>query len=320
MQYTKPLFLSFLLPAAMAITSFTATIAHANDYYDSRYPMCKLDKGAKLQKGVYLIESGTEEQACWLNNGLMPVVNNREYRDNSKYGFVNTQGKVTIPLTFEDVTGFNEGIAIVGKKTTDDSLSYGAINTKGQLVIPYQYQSLSGSSEGLISARNQTEKFGYIDANGKTVIDFQFDSADDFINGVAVVAINNPSGLGAKTGVINKAGKLVIPMIYDNIGDFQYNVAYFSKNQKYGLIGKDGSIILKPTYDEVSYMSKDLLAVAKNGKWGFIDHTGKLAIPLMYDDVGESVEDTGWDNGVISVIKDDKIYRINKYNKVISKR
>lgn len=51
------------------------------------------------------------------------------------------------------------------------------------------------------------EKFGYVDKSGKWVIEPKYDSAWEFSNGLARVAIG--SGESAKEGYINRDGKYV---------------------------------------------------------------------------------------------------------------
>ena len=64
------------------------------------------------------------------SEGLAPV------KKNGKWGALNKQGKVVVPLKFEGVLGdFSNGLASVVRKDN----TQGFINTKGELVIPYKY-------------------------------------------------------------------------------------------------------------------------------------------------------------------------------------
>ena len=68
----------------------------------------------------------------------------------------------------------------------------------------------SDFSENLASVR-KNNKWGYIDRNGKLVIDYFYDKAKNFKEGLAPVCIDN------KWGYIDSQGNLVI--------DFQYEYA-----------------------------------------------------------------------------------------------
>ncbi|MBQ6174295.1 MAG: WG repeat-containing protein [Clostridia bacterium] len=51
-------------------------------------------------------------------------------------------------------------------------------------------QTMASFSEGLAAVQNTERKWGYIDAEGELVIDYQFDEADPFHDGQAIVIIN----------------------------------------------------------------------------------------------------------------------------------
>src|SRR5690606_25623700 len=75
--------------------------------------------------------------------------------------------------------------------------------------IPAMYSSVSNFTEGL-AAVCKGGKWGYIDLNNKTVIDFQYDYGRSFNHGRAIVQ------QGDFYGVINKEGEFMIsPQYYD---------------------------------------------------------------------------------------------------------
>ena len=63
------------------------------------------------------------------------------------------------------------------------------------------------------------EKYGYIDKNGKVVIEPQFDYAYPFSEGLAHV------NKDAKYGFIDKSGKVVIEPQFDEAGAFSEGFA-----------------------------------------------------------------------------------------------
>ena len=63
------------------------------------------------------------------------------------------------------------------------------------------------------------KKWGYIDKSGKVVIEPQFDSADDFSEGLAKVKKDG------KRGYIDKIGKVVIEPQFDEVWDFSEGLA-----------------------------------------------------------------------------------------------
>lgn len=62
-------------------------------------------------------------------------------------------------------------------------------------------------------------KYGYVNQAGKWVIPPQFDSAQEFVDGMGAVRVNQ------KWGAIDLQGKTIVPIQYDNIGVFSEGMA-----------------------------------------------------------------------------------------------
>jgi hypothetical protein len=80
----------------------------------------------------------------------------------------------------------SEGMILV----TDDDLNYGFTDINGSEVIKTQYEYAEDFSEGLALVRLNS-MFGYIDKKGNVVIDLQFENAKSFQNGFAKVKRKN---------------------------------------------------------------------------------------------------------------------------------
>lgn len=65
----------------------------------------------------------------------------------------------------------------------------GYIDTTGTVVVPLLYQQLGDFSEGLATAQKEG-KWGYISLDGSVVIDFIYEEVSDFSQGKAVVKLN----------------------------------------------------------------------------------------------------------------------------------
>ena len=63
------------------------------------------------------------------------------------------------------------------------------------------------------------KKYGFIDKNGKVVIEPQFDDTYPFSEGLAMVEKDG------KRGYIDKSGKVVIEPQFDEVGDFSEGLA-----------------------------------------------------------------------------------------------
>ena len=125
-----------------------------------------------------------------------------------KVGFIDQSGAVVIPHQYDKAYDFQGGLAAVSIGS-----QMGFINKTGDLILPLKdYQVPNcwpiGFSEGLTPSYNsKTNLCGYMDTNGKIVIEQKFSSAEPFYQGRAFVAIKE----NQKTfsGLIDKKGNFI---------------------------------------------------------------------------------------------------------------
>lgn len=123
-------------------------------------------------------------------------------------------------------------------------------------------------------------KYGFADKNGNIIIDYIYDYACNFNDGIAFVSKNG------KTYFINSSGSVAFrsaSMPYTCIEPFSCGRALICQNNKYGFINMSGRITIAAEYDNALSFSEGLSAVCKNGKYGFIDTKGNIVIDFIYD-------------------------------------
>lgn len=240
------------------------------------------------------------------------------------YGYFDASGKEIISAKYAYATVFRDGLAIV--KLYGNTPKYTFIDEKGEVVFNKTYASVSVFSEGLawVSPNNSyptaidkngkeqfsiknaervkifkdglsaysvkdsiSEKWGFVDSSGKTVIEPQFYATGNFIEGLC--AVEDEDG---NWKYIDKKGIVKFQQSFRTASDFLNGKAIFSDNfeEKFGLINSEGSVVLEPTLDSIVYDKKDFL-VKKEGKWGWIDAAGKTLIEPKFEDAfpfGES--------------------------------
>ncbi len=162
------------------------------------------------------------------------------------------------------------------------------------------------------------KEIGFIDRNGKIVVDPQFQGARDFVEGRAGVAV---SGEKYKEGFIDENGKLVIIPQFDATRDFSEGLAavgigflglHGSGEHKWGFIDKNGTMIIAPKFQEVQSFTEGLAAVMNDErKWGFIDKNGKVIIPFQFEDAFNFSE------GLACVLTNGLFGFIDKSGKVV---
>jgi hypothetical protein len=145
------------------------------------------------------------------------------------------------------------------------------------------------SDEG-IALVNLNKLYGYIDKDGKSVIDFQYIIAKRFENGFAIVV-----NLKNKYGVINAQNKTVVDFKYDDIYSFDEDLFVVNLNQKYGLVNTLNAIVLEITYIEIGELFSDRSIIKlkdnQNEKYGYINSKGEIVIKPIYKNADDFVCD-----------------------------
>lgn len=162
------------------------------------------------------------------------------------------------------------------------------VNKVGDLNL--EIESALSFSEGLAPAMKD-DKWGYIDKEGKVVIDFQYDGAMPFSEGRALVLKDDYMGF------IDKKGNEVIPCEYENIGQegFQNGVArVYNQDGEWGLIDRNGKVVVEfGKYDRIGTISEEGIISVEgelNDDWtresGYIDTKGNEIVSLSIDNLG----------------------------------
>lgn len=83
------------------------------------------------------------------------------------YGYVNKQGAEQIPVVYDHLYSFDNGITIAKKDGW-----YGAIDMNNKTVIPFSlpYEDVRGFRNGRAAVKNAIGKWGVIDAMGKEIV------------------------------------------------------------------------------------------------------------------------------------------------------
>ncbi|PLS14832.1 hypothetical protein CVD28_25240 [Bacillus sp. M6-12] len=247
----------------------------------------------------------------------------------TKWGFINDRGQFVLPPQYENAGEFQKnGLAIVQSAGRS-----GLIDQTGHFVVKPQYSSISPFSEeravvlengqgfkvidetgnvltdkaySFISSYKEQRAvfqesiedkilYGYLDLSGKVAIPAQYQSANDFTGGKALVKFKDPlyalisligeqqqtfpyeqmGGLSEglisfkktyqdKAGYVNESGEIVIPPQFTFALPFQdgravVNISEDYSNQ-YGLIDKTGSFVIQPKYNDINLLGGNRIA------------------------------------------------------------
>src|SRR2546421_7620448 len=114
---------------------------------------------------------------------------------------------------------------------------------------------------------------GFIDLNGKIVIEPKWEEVRDFSEGIGLVKRDG------KWGWFDKAGRLTEPSL-DSFPFFHEGLTKLERGGKWGFMDTKGTVVIKPEWEDAGHFSGGYAAVKRDGKWGGIDKTGRLVMPF----------------------------------------
>ncbi len=209
--------------------------------------------------------------------------------ENGLHGIINRKGKI-LKKDYAYIGDFNDGIARVsmkGKlsgsfKKKEKGLEllndYLANFLSPSLMIDHTLYDQEFESEAMLTC--DACKWGYLDTSGQVIVTPQYSFAQNFVNNVGLVQLEN------KWGMVGKDGIERIPCKYDEL-DFLENsknsvLQIFTHQKKYGLIDTSGQVRVDMVYDDIGRFRDHRLAVKRDGMWGFVNEDGVEVIPCQY--------------------------------------
>lgn len=219
-----------------------------------------------------------------------------------KYGVVDEEGVVYIPVNYDEISLFQEGNNYrdnVYKCQRNGKL--GLVNAQDITLLQCEYSSIKHSGEYVYLVKNG--KNGYTELKGtdevKSLIPCIYDKLESYSKDAPMRATYN-----GKEGMIDGNNKIIIPFEYSNIGKFYnvgaYNMAWVEQDGKYGIYNIDGTVI-QPwdiekayvmnensgttylTFDDFPDPSTPYIHIVVNGMTGVLSgKTYKTVIPCKY--------------------------------------
>lgn len=102
--------------------------------------------------------------------------------------------------------------------------------------------SLSIQAQDLKILVNKKGQIGFADQNGNEVIKCQYESAQPFKDGVAIVT------KAKKSGIIDATGKVLLPLKYTQISSWNKELYLIKSGKKMGLADRQGTVVLPANY------------------------------------------------------------------------
>lgn len=170
---------------------------------------------------------------------------------------------------------------------------YGYIDKEGKIIINPQFEAATVFMDGIALVLSSDNKYGYIGEDGKYIINPSYKKATTFCEGLACVVPEN-----GKPQFIDEKGNVKFTVTTGEIcGIFSEGFAAVKVGEKWGYLDKDGAVKINPQFDEAYPFSQGIAAVRNinqtsgEGLWGFINTKGEIVINYQFKFVGKFAED-----------------------------
>ncbi len=217
-------------------------------------------------------------------------------KENEKFGIKTDQNSETFLInpTYDFIEEFGKigktSWAKVGMKDPKNSkqLLYGIIDNKGNSILKPEYLEIGVLSEGKIAVQQNNKSkdkqlFGYLDENGKKVIDFQYYKAFPFSDNMAKVDL---SRAGTKWSYINEKGEVVIKSGYTSGSGFGDGTAV-GENFLIDKTGKRLSKLPYKTVNAIGNFENNIIGLETERGFIHIKKDGSALYPSYFDSLTE---------------------------------
>lgn len=144
----------------------------------------------------------------------------------------------------------------------------------------------------------KNDKYIYVDKHMKPVISAEFDEANPFFYGVAVVKVGN------YYGYIDVNGNYIVKPTLESAENFSEGLGVFKggNSKKFGVVDKIGKTVLPDIYDNIYSAKNGMLRIKFQGKLGFANLKGTEVIPCRYiDDYGAGAQDFSFNRSTVKI-------------------
>lgn len=277
-----------------------------NDYDDNRI-MFKEKNNEDLygyinRNGEVVIEAQFQ-MAKGFREGLAPV-----QLVSGEWCYIDKNGQVLIKNNYVEASKFHNGIAKTRRESDksnteqtmrkDIFINHDGIEIKVYENIDLEYEYFTDFSEErafkLIWPRESVDwtveeyddykwnsKWSLIDKSFNSVSQRQFQEVSDFVDGYAVVRVDD------YYGVIDRDGEIIIPFEYDEL-KYSNGIFLYSDDDLWGAINSRNEGIINPIYSYLYYDAYENFIYKKDNLYGLINKTGDISFPNIFNHIWNS--------------------------------
>lgn len=228
---------------------------------------------------------------------------------NGKYGYLDKNGNIAIPIKYTIAKSFCEGFAEVSAKND----KWGFIDKNGNEIAASKYLMTKPFSDGFAAVR-LGDAWGFIDITGKEVVPLKYKNVRDFSEGFAC-AMNDKF----KWSIINRNGKEIDGFRYNDMKPFSEGLAAAELNGKWGFVDTIGLSLIRQNqtlnqgpdnnnfwdqeyaqsvnygfnYEYVGDFRDGMVGIKKDGHWGYMNRSEVIVVKPIYNEVTNFREGIG---------------------------
>lgn len=227
----------------------------------------------------------------------LALVRNGKLPQEWRYGMINPEGEVCIPLDYSNLEPFSDGLA---KMRVHGKTLYGFLDPLGRQLTSHEFETAQSFSEGLAYVsrplRKRVQEHGFVDTRGEMKLSgtLLFDDAQPFQQGFSVVthyaargyfySYFKPDGTFLTIRKPNQASSNLTWLC--SASAFHDDRALVSGELTgFAIIDGTGSMVadLGFEFDAAYPASHGLIRVVKGPDTGYLDTQGKEVIPCILD-------------------------------------
>lgn len=224
-------------------------------------PVCEDGKWYYLNTKIHkkIVPDETYEYLGVISEDMAAVMKD------GKYGFADKELAAQTELKWEEVSHFSDGIAAV--KTNE---KWALIDDSFSQVTDDVYEDIAMNENGFCCGQERVfakSKDGYrmLNQKGEGIGNDVYEDARPFETD-ALTAVKKNS----KWGFVDTSGNVVVDYMYEDARAFTQGVAAVKKNGKWGYINASNEMIVEPAFEDAYPFEENGMAPVKNEYWHFI--------------------------------------------------